>query len=101
MNGGAYFENEALTLNWSPIDSVWIYYDPNDSLVIGFKFDQNNNLPTLKIGDDAYYRNYQQMDFRHAISWVNIREGDRVVGIQAHKNGNSYHNLQLVIMKPY
>ena len=55
-----------------------------------FEFFNRQNKRILKISydpDDAYFK-------------VNLREGERVVGTQAHKEGNYYWSLQLIIMDP-
>ena len=77
-------------LNWSQITSLAIRYDSDDSMVVGFEFYNSlfdKLILQIGIDGDAYFK-------------VNLRKGDRVVGIQAHKAYNAYYNLRLVIMGP-
>ncbi len=79
-------------LNQSDINSIVIRYTSNDSRVTGFEFYNSENQLILKIGWD-----------RDASFRFSLRKGERVVGIQAHRDieeycENFYYNLQFIIM---
>ncbi len=74
-------------LDWSKITSVTICCRLTTSEVIGFEFYDSQNKSILMVGD-------------HGNSWfkVDFIKGERVVGIQACKNCNTYYQLQFVTM---
>ena len=81
-----------MDLDWPQITSLVIKYGSNnddDSFVYGFEFYNSENKLIHKIGGLG------GRPFK-----VNLRKGDRVVGIKAHNDGNFYHNLQLIIIGP-
>ncbi len=76
-------------LDWSKITSLTIRYYPDDSLVAGFEFFDLDNKSVLKLGRDG-----------DACFLVKLRKGDRVVGIEAHRDDTRFHNFRFVIMGP-
>ncbi len=79
-------------------DCHLIKYRSSDSFKLCFEFYKTkfkrtkkykNNIIMLKIGKDGW------TPFR-----VKLRKGERVVRIQANKDGNCYYNVQLIIMGP-
>ena len=75
-------------LDWTQIKSLEISYNGN-SCVGAFEFYNAQNQSILKVGEMGEDR------FK-----VNLKEGDRVVGIKAHKRGDEYINLQLIMLGP-
>ena len=79
-------------LNWSQIASLAIIYYPQSAFVVGFEFYNSEEKLIQIIG----YNNEQRTKFYK----INLRQNERVVGIQANKSGAHYENLQLIIMGP-
>ena len=80
-------------LDWSLISTIAIRYNPErNAKVRGLEFYYSQSKKILKVDNGGFsgLGNFK----------VNLREGDRVVGIQAHKAGNEFSNLQFVIMGP-
>ncbi len=86
------FEGVFQELNWVEIKSIVIcyYFGADSSLINCLEFFNKENMPITKIG---YPGNAKSMQ-------VHLRQGERVVGIKAHKTRNHFYNFQLIIMGP-
>ncbi len=73
------FNDRWARIDWSEITCLGISHYPDESRAGRITFNSRNLF------------SYKHYDFR---------KGERVVGIQAHKDGNLFYNLQLIIMGP-
>ena len=78
-------------LNWQEINYIHVKYGVyyNKSQLTGFEFYNSQKKSILKIGSDG-----------SALWTVNLRQGERVVGYQAHRDDVRYSYLQLIIIGP-